>query len=331
MGSIKDVADAAGVSIATVSRVLANKPYVREELRERVMKAVEAQGYRPNRVARSLRAQQSRTIGLIVSDIRNPFFAALSRAVEDTAYQEGVNVFLCNTDENPEKEAIYLDLMDDENVAGLIFSPTFDFSNRTAAWEPDFPVVIVDRRMKIAGFDQVVLDNAASANRLAAHLIANGYTRIGAIFGSFSSTGIERSAGFEAALKECQLGLEREHLKSVLPNIESGYAAAMRMLSLPNRPEALIAGNNLITAGVLQAVRELGLTVPGGIALAGFDDTLWNTLVEPGMTVIAQPTSEIGVTATQLLLQRIRDPKRPVREVILSGELIVRGSSAARS
>src|SRR6266851_6769562 len=124
MVSIKDVAEAAGVSTATVSRVLSNGLHVRPEVRERVMVAVERLGYRPNLLARSLRSQQTNTIGLIVSDIRNPFFTSISRAVEDTAYEQGFSLILCNTDENPEKEAIYLNLMHDENVAGIIMSPT---------------------------------------------------------------------------------------------------------------------------------------------------------------------------------------------------------------
>src|SRR6476619_5565939 len=124
MASIKEVAEAAGVSTATVSRVFSNKPYVRAEVRARVMAAVEQLAYRPNRAARTLRSQQSNTIGLIVSDIRNPFFTAISRSVEDTAYEHGYSVLLCNTDEDPEKEELYLRLMEDENVAGIIFSPT---------------------------------------------------------------------------------------------------------------------------------------------------------------------------------------------------------------
>src|SRR5579883_500824 len=145
MVSIKDVAKAAGVSTATVSRVLSNGNHVRPEVRKKVMEAVERLGYRPNLVARSLRSQQSNTIGLIVSDIRNPFFTSLSRAVEDTAYEQGYTVFLCNTDENPEKETIYLNLMRDESVAGVIFSPTRQTASNFSAAKLSFPVVIVDR------------------------------------------------------------------------------------------------------------------------------------------------------------------------------------------
>src|SRR5712691_5258021 len=145
MVSIKDVAEAAGVSTATVSRVLSNGLHVRPEVRMRVLAAVERLGYRPNLVARSLRSQQSTTIGLIVSDIGNPFFTSLSRAVEDSAYEQGFSVLLCNTDEYPEKEAIYLNLMQDTNVAGVIISPTRQTAASFAASNLSFPTVVVDR------------------------------------------------------------------------------------------------------------------------------------------------------------------------------------------
>jgi len=150
MASIKDVAEAAGVSTATVSRVLSNGLHVRPEVRERVMATVERLGYRPNLVARSLRSQQSSTIGLIVSDISNPFFTAISRAVEDTAYEQGFSVLLCNTDENSEKEAIYLNLMRDTAVAGAIISPTRQTIASFAGSNLPFPIVVIDRSIRMA-------------------------------------------------------------------------------------------------------------------------------------------------------------------------------------
>ena len=145
MTSIKDVAKAAGVSTATVSRVLANKDFIRPETRARVLQAVASLSYRPNLVARSLRAQRTARIGLIFSDIRNPFFASLSRAVEDAAYERGYSVLICNTGEDPKKEAIYLELLRDENVAGIVFSPTQLYSSQARAHDPRMPVVIIDR------------------------------------------------------------------------------------------------------------------------------------------------------------------------------------------
>src|SRR5436853_718148 len=195
MVSIKEVAEAAGVSTATVSRVLSNGLHVRPEMRARVMEAVEQLGYRPNLLARSLRSQQSNTLGLIVSDIRNPFFTSISRAVEDVAYEQGFSVFLCNTDENPEKEAIYLHLMRDEGVAGVIFSPTRQAVTTFFASNLNFPTVVVHRSMPNGDVYVVMLDNIDAAYRLTTHLIENGYRRIAALCGETSTTRQERRIG----------------------------------------------------------------------------------------------------------------------------------------
>jgi len=330
MASIKDVAQAAGVSTATVSRVLSNGAHVRPEVRERVMEAVERLAYRPNLLARSLRSQQSNTIGLIVSDIRNPFFTSIGRAVEDTAYEQGCSLILCNTDENPEKEAIYLNLMHDENVAGVIFSPTRHMAANFTAANITLPTIIVDRFVKNADVDMVLLDNVDAAFRLTSHLIENGYRRIGALCGEMSTTGRERQQGYEKALRAHGLSPVAEHVKYVQPKIEAGYTAAMKLLDAAEPPEAILTTNSLLAAGVLQAIQERNLSIPDDIALVTFDETTWASLVQPAITLIDQPTYEIGKTATELLLQRIAEPNRPTRQVILKGQLLVRGSSAPR-
>src|SRR5947209_13299911 len=234
MVSFTDVAEAAGVSTATVSRVLSNGLHVRPEVRERVMSAVERLGYRPNLVARSLRSQQSNAIGLIVSDIRNPFFTSISRSVEDIAYEQGFRVVLCNTDENPEKETIYLQLMQDESVAGVIFSPTRQTAANFPSSTMTFPTVIVDRTVKDADVDIVLLDNVDAAYRLTSHLIENGYQRIAALCGEMSTTGIERQIGYEQALRANNFSPAREHVKYLQPKIETGYQATLKMLDAPH-------------------------------------------------------------------------------------------------
>jgi len=309
MVSIKEVAEAAGVSTATVSRVPSNGLHVRPEVRAHVMATVERLGYRPNLVARSLRSQQSNTLGLIVSDIRNPFFTSISRAVEDTAYEQVFSVFLCNTDENPEKEAIYLHLMRDEGVAGVIFSPTHQAVTNFSASNLDFPTVVVDRS----------IPNVDAAYRLTVHLIENGYRRIAALCGEMGTTGQERRLGYEKALRAHGLSPAPELVKYVQPKIEAGYAAALKMLDSAQPPEAVLTTNSLLGAGALQAIRERDLTVSDDIALVTFDETTWTWLVQPAITLIAQPTYEIGRTATELLLQRIAAPDRPTRQVILKG------------
>ncbi len=329
MVKIKDVAKEAGVSTATVSRVLSQKPYVTAEVQARVMAAVEKLGYRPNRVARSLRAQQSNTIGLIVSDIRNPYFTDVSRAVEDTAYEHGYAVFLCNSDEDPDKEALYLNLLRDENVSGVILSPTKQTSDDFDALSLNIPTVIIDRSIKHGEVDVVMIDNVDAAYRLAHHLIDNGYRRFAALFGEASTTGRERRQGFEKALRE--YNLTPVALRYLPPRIEAGHEATLAILSGPDRPEAILATNSLLSAGALEAIRELNLTMPDDVALVGFDETTWTTLVQPTLTVIAQPTYEIGQTAMELLLKRIEQPETPARQVILKGQLLARASSAVRN
>ena len=326
MPGIKDVAEAAGVSTATVSRVISNGLHVRPEVRERVLLAIEQLGYRPNLVARSLRSQQSSTIGLIVSDIGNPFFSSLSRAVEDTAYEQGFNVVLCNTDENPEKEASYLNLMQDTNVAGLIIAPTRQTTITLTNADFSFPTVIVDRSLPSGDIDVVLLDNVDAAYRLTTHLVEQGYQRIGALC-SDMSTGLERQLGYEKALRARGLAPRAEHVKYVPPRIEAGYAAALKMLDLAQPPDALFTVNSLLAAGALQAIRERGIAIPDEIGLVTFDETTWAELVQPAITLIVQPTYEMGRSAAELLLQRIATPARPTRQVILKGQLLIRGSS----
>jgi len=327
MTSIKDVAKAAGVSTATVSRVLANNAPIRPETRERVLEAIAALDYRPNLIARSLRAQKSAKIGLVVSDIRNPFFTAIGRAVEDAAYEKGYSVLMCNTDENPEKENMYLNILHDESVAGVIFSPTHQFSTAVKTFNSKTPFVIIDRAIDTDEADMVLLDNVGAAHELTAHLVDNGYRKIAGLFGNASTTGKERQLGFQNALEEH--GLSPAAVRFIAPRIKHGFDTTLELLSQADRPDALFTSNSLLTAGAFQAIKNCGLVVPDDVALVGFDETTWGAMVDPPITLIAQPTEEIGRTATELLFQRINEPKRAPKAVILRGKLLVRKSSAA--
>lgn len=323
--SIKDVALAAGVSVATVSRALAKGP-VSAALKAKVEAAIAATGYRPNLSARRLRSRHSDTIGLIVSDIRNPFFTAVSRAVEDVAYQAGMRVILCNTDESPDKEAMYLRLMQEERVTGVIFAATRATAETLDAATLGFPVVLIDRAAPGGGADAVVLDNAAAAGQLVRHLREQGYRRIGGLFGNTSSTGAERHTGFAAALAEAGLDAPA---RFVAPTAEAARLAALDWLAEEGAPDALVISNGLLLLGAMRAVRALGLELPRQLALAGFDNDSWTELAGPGLTVIEQPVDEIGRAAMAMLLERLEQPQRPVRKVVLNGRLVVRGSSLA--
>jgi LacI family fructose operon transcriptional repressor len=324
---IKDVAKAAGVSPATVSRVLGSGP-VSADLREKVEAAIRATGYRPNLSARRLRSQDTRTIGLIVSDIRNPFFTALSRAVEDAAYKAEMRVILCNTDENPAREAMYLRLMQEERITGLIYAPTRAGSDDLEKLDFDFPVVLVDRSGPPGLHDSVVIDNQEACRLLVEHLHATGRRRIGGLFGNTSSTAVERHRGYVVAMTA--LGLTPE-ARFVAPTAEAAAAEAARWLATGDRPEALIASNGLILLGLYKTARTLGLDVPNDLALAGFDADVWTEIVGPGLTVIEQPIAEIGRAAMGLLFERLDLPMMAPRKVVLAGRLLVRGSSSPSS
>lgn len=320
---IKDVAARAGVSVATVSRVLSNGP-VSAALRERVEAAVAELGYRPNLSARRLRSQHSQTVGLIVSDIRNPFFTAVSRAVEDVAYQAGMRVILCNADENPEKESMYLRLMQEERVSGVIFSPTGPTARRFRPDKFEFPVVMIDRAGPPGLTDAVVIDNRLAAARLTEHLLEQGYRRIGGLFGNVSTTGAERAAGYRDALEARGLPVQT---RFVAPSSEAAAREVAGWLAGAERPDAIIASNGLLLLGVLQALRAAGVRIPQDMGLAGFDNDVWTGLVGEGLTVIEQPVYDIGAMAMDMLLSRLAAPGQARRKLVLDGTLLVRGST----
>ena len=322
--SIKDVARVAGVSVATVSRALSGSSVVSPALTARIQIAIRETGYRPNLSARRLRSQDSGTIGLIVADIRNPFFTAVSRAVEDEAYRSGLRVILCNTDENPDKEAMYLKLMEEERVTGVIFAPTRQTADQLNPQDWSFPIVLIDRVGARGGQDAVALDNAAASNLLVEHLHAHGYRRIAGVFGNASSSGVERHDGYVAAM--FRLGLEPRSA-FVPPQAQGAEQAVAHWLTESARPDALIASNGLLLMGLVRAVRRAGLSIPQDIAVAGFDNESWTEIVEPGLTVIEQPVDAIGRNAMLLLAARLKNPELPARKLLLSGNCIERGST----
>jgi LacI family fructose operon transcriptional repressor len=323
---IKDVARAAGVSPATVSRALGGGA-VSAELRAQVEAAVKQTGYRPNLSARRLRSRHSQTIGLIVADISNPFFTGVARAVEDAAYKAGLRVILCNTDENPKKEAMYLQLMEEERVTGVIFAPTRTTVDKLARAPLNFPVVLIDRAGRASGQDAVVLDNFAASEMLVDHLAAQGYRDIAGLFGNASTTGIERHDGYVAAMTRAGL---TPAAKFIPPSIDAAEAEVSQWFAEGRAPEAVIASNGLMMMGIVRAVRAAGKSIPDDIAVCGFDNDSWTELAGPGLTVIEQPVSSIGHTAMQLLLERLESPDSPARKVVLGARCIVRGSTPAR-
>jgi len=320
---IKDVAQVAGVSPATVSRTLAGK-VADLELRARVESAVKQTGYRPNLAARRLRSQHSNTIGLIVADIRNPFFTAVSRTVEDIAYAHQLRVILCNTDENPQKEEMYLRLMAEERITGVIFAPTRASAARIAREQHEFPIVLIDRSRPSRLHDAVVLDNVAASAMLVEHMLDRGYRRIAGLFTAASITGAERRQGYEAAM--AQAGAKPHSV--LVEHGSAGVATAIDgLLAHKSRPDAILASNGVMLMEITRALIGAGVHIPDDIGLAGFDNDPWTELVAGGLTVIEQPVEDIGRSAMSMLLGRREAREAPARKLVLQPRCIQRAST----
>ncbi|WP_020660393.1 LacI family DNA-binding transcriptional regulator [Amycolatopsis benzoatilytica] len=323
MATISDVAARAGVSTATVSRTLNGKSTVDPELAARVLAAAEELGYQPNGLARNLRRQETAVLALIISDVENPFFTSIARGVEDLAQISGYSVVLCNSDENEDKERQYLDVALQERVAGVLLSPTGPATNVTRLQRLGIPVVAVDRPLPGTGGDQVLVDTRRAAREAARHLVAAGYRRIACLTGPDGvRTADDRLAGYLDAIGRKNALYRRTEYRA-----EGARRAAGDLLDLPAPPDALLVANSTMTIGVLEALASRGLRAGRDVGIVSFDDAPWTTLVDPPLTVVAQPAYEIGRVAAQLLLARIADSTRAPVTTTLEAQLIERQSS----
>ncbi|MFB7308223.1 LacI family DNA-binding transcriptional regulator [Streptomyces sp. NPDC056192] len=326
MASIKDVAAEAGVSVATVSRVLNSHPSVSPDARARVLAAVDALGYRPNAVARSLRTDQTRTLGLIISDVLNPYFTALARAVEEEARALGYSVIIGNADERPELQDHHVRTLLDRRIDGLLVSPTDGGSPQILdAVRGGTPMVFVDRWIPGVDVPVVRADGCPAVRDLVAHLHRLGHRRLAIIAGpAATTTGSERVEAFREALGAHGLPLPDAYIGQGDFQADSGRRATERFLALPEPPDVVFAADNLMALGALDAIRAHGLRVPQDIALAAFDDIPWFVHTDPPITAIAQPTGDLGRAAVRALVDVIEG--RPPQSVTLSASLVVRRS-----
>jgi DNA-binding LacI/PurR family transcriptional regulator len=332
MANIQDVAKHAGVSISTVSRVLNGRGRVNQEVVANVQAAIQALHYTPNRAARSLRTQQSRIIGLLISDIQNPFFTALIRGIEDVAQQNGYSVILCNSDENEQKERQYIEVLCAEHVAGAIIVPMHENKRTIQTFNTQqIPVVAVDR--KVPDADTVLVDNRRGAYDAISHLLTNGYRRIGIITGPPNiTTSKERLEGYYKALNEAGIAPDPAIIRYGSFKTDSGRVLASELLLAQPAIDALFITNNLMTLGALETLHERNIRVPHDIGVVGFDEMPWATLGPISLTTVTQPVYEIGSTAAMRLFQRLQNPDAFThQEIVLAPTLCVRGSSAMRS
>jgi DNA-binding LacI/PurR family transcriptional regulator len=328
MPTIDDVARRAGVSTATVSRVINQHPRVAAPTRRRVRQAMEALGYEPNNLARNLRARSLRVFGLIVPDILASFFTAIARGVEDVAYAHGYSVMLSNSDGDPFKEAEYLRTLRTERVAGIILGPTEKANAEArAVLRAGIPLVTIDRRIAELELDAVTTDSDAGIMAAVEHLHGHGHRAIGFVGGPVDvSTGRRREEAFFAALRRLGLETSPEWVARADFREEGGHQAALEVLTCESRPTALFVANEMMTLGALRAVRELGLSMPTDLAVIGFDDTPWARLLDPPLTVVAQPAYDLGRLAAEALLRRLDDPNRRVSTALLAPRFLVRAS-----
>ncbi len=327
--TVKDVAAKAGVSTATVSRVLSRKDGVSPELEQRVRLAIEALGYRPNQSARRLRERRSKIIGVLVPDIQINFFASIVVSIERVLQEAGYLLLLGNTNDNIESERQHINTFLSEDVAGVIFTPssTANVSNFQALIENGIHLVSIDRKPGDLQIDTVQVANQQAAQNATRHLLDEGHQRIGFIAGpDFISTSAERQAGYELALKQSGIRLESVLIRPGNYTIESGYKAMRDLFSMHERPTAVLIANNSLTLGAMQFIREHEIAVPDQVAIIGFDDMPWSTILRPPLSVIVQPMNEIGVSAARLMLQRISEPASSIKHLTLETNIVIRQS-----
>ena len=327
---LRDVAEHAGVSPATVSRTLNGDLRVDAGLRKRVEASVEVLGYRRNMLARNLRLQRIDLIGLVVSDIENPHFSEMIKVAESECFRRGFRVMICATDEAADKQARYLRMLSDQRVAGVVLSPSSpDAPEIGELIEAGIPVVAFDREVADPRVDTVIVDNVngvAAATRL---LIDGGHRSIGFIGGRKGvETGVERLLGYRKAMRAAGL---RPLAVAADFRIEGGRRALATLLDRSEPPSAVVVANNLMTLGALRAAHDAGVRIPDDLAVVGVDDPYWAEFVNPSITALAQPVAAMAREAIDMLISRIEGNEGPPRRSLHSLGLVIRDSSGPRT
>ncbi|RPI58869.1 MAG: LacI family transcriptional regulator [Chloroflexi bacterium] len=330
--TMRDVAQAAGVSIKTVSRVVNKQGEVSDETRRRVLATIQDLGYRPSKVARALVTQRTDTVGLILGDISNPFFSEVARGVLDTAQAEGYDVFLCNSDYDPEQEIRALHSLADHNVGGMIIFPCWENREKLRSFAGlARSLVVVNRVFDPDPGMSLVLNDIRGGARLAVdHLAGKGHRSIGMLAGRAAPLQVmERVQGFREGLQAHGLPLVDDWIVAdeCKTDVERGYRAACRLVANHPQVTAVFAYNDLIAAGAIQACRELGRRVPGDLAIVGFDNIQFAAMVQPPLTTVHIDKYELGRQAVTRLMEMLNDPGSDLEPIHLDVELVIREST----
>lgn len=327
--TLKDVAREAGVSQSTTSRALSGEGYVAAPVRERVLAVAERLGYVPHAMARSLRKQVSRSIGVLVSDLRNVFYADLAAGVASRARANGYTMMLVDDQGSAADELEAARAFVATRTAGVIVTP-LSGDVTTYLLRQNTPVVEVDRQFSHGVCDGVLIDNASVARRMTDHLIALGHRRIALLIDETDwTTGSDRVTGYRRALEDAGIGQDDAMLVPAGWDVGGARKAAIDILARREHPTAIFAANNLLAEGVWRAAGDLGLRVPDDLSVVSFDDAQWMTMVSPGITAVAQDAVALGEAAVDTLLARIANPDAEQMTVVLDAQILPRGSTSA--
>ncbi|MEI7670747.1 MAG: LacI family DNA-binding transcriptional regulator [Deltaproteobacteria bacterium] len=330
--TIKDIAKRAGVSATTVSMALNHHPRISRKTRDRILVIAEELHYYPNYVARSLVSRQSKTLGLVITNIMNPFYTELAKGIEDKAMELGYNVILCSTSYDPRLQKHFIDLLRSKGVDGIVFSSVeINDPDIKPLLDDNFPFVLVNRRTHIPEFekmiDYTVLDNYLGGYMAMQHLIKLGHRRVAIIAGSFTaSTAMERTEGAKKAMIEGGLTIEPDLIVESHFSQEKAYEATRNLLARESPPTAIFAQNDYMALSVREAVFDIGMRIPEDIALVGFDNIAACALRGVELTTIRQKKYEMGAMAIEILCKRIKDSAAPVSQIVLKPEIMVRKS-----
>lgn len=333
MPTIKQVADHAKVSVATVSRVINKTGYVSLDLQERVQDAMRELKYQPSALARSLRRQETQTVGLLVPQLNHPFFGTFAFAAEKTLFADQYRTFMCSAEEDQDKEDAYIEMLLRQRVDGVIIVPTgLRAGSVRRLIEQNVPVVLVDRDLPGLEINRVMCDNENGGYNGARHLLDLGHRRIALIGGpEYSESMMKRIRSARRALNEAGVDdFTQVLIDSALDQFEAGYQTALNLLSRQPRPTAIFAFTDVLAIGVLHAAHECGLSVPDELSVIGYDDIPMAAFCIPELTTIRQPIYDMGTLAAQLLLSHI-GRSVGAESAVLETQLIVRKSTAAPS
>lgn len=329
--TIRDVANASGLALSTVSNALTNRRYVSDVTRLKVLKAATDVGYRASKIARSLRTHRTYSIGILVGDIANPFFPELVRGVEDVASTEGYNLILCNTDYREDKQRTYIEILRDQQVDGIVIASQIQKSDDILSMvEEGLPLVMINQRYPGTVTDYVGVDNISGMKETCEYLWGLGHRRIGFIQGRKGSTAAQdRYDGFVKAMESLAGGHDEKLVQPGDWSYTSGAKAARRMLAMVKRPTAIIGGNDLMALGAIEAIQEFGLRIPQDVSIIGIDDIFVSAMPWASLTTLRHPKWTVGATAAKVLISRINNRDAPISRIIIPTELVVRATSGA--